>query len=1399
MATTYSRRQPYGGNIGLSTSASMDFHANGFTAAAAAAGTSLQRSQQQPPLSLSSAAAAAALRTAAKEHHHPVMVPSRRASQRAQREASGLTRRQTMSERTLRPQSMMLEHRGSARGGMSGGLTALRTRSVVSLPHTLRGSGGATTSDAASISSTGSKLSGFLGRIMPVRAPSSGYASSIRSFESDLNSISEERTLDTASVLSSPRVPAIKVPRAIIEELPDEMTLPSPVVHHGRGMSPAKSVLRDSSASRPTSAMSGGSKHVRISFDSDADKPVVRRRAESTDSHASVAFADMDQVVEISVAQPVVVAPVAAPAPAPVAAPAKPVEAKPVSRPRVSSMILDDYVPGPAVAKAVSVASPGKQAKPVYISPGKQVPASTAPKPAPVYLAEVKDEVSLPVKSLILDDDEAQQKVMDTPVKSMIVDDVFASKPAQPVFKPVPAPAVEVAPSPAPMPAAVVAPVVETAPEPIVKAPVAESVVEAPEPPVSTTYKDVAGAIKTEEAADIVELSTEVVEAQPTPVSSMILEDVAAAAAAPVVETVVVNHLRLPDDQVSVVSVDEYFEARESPVPSNESPSTPKPISIMGSDLDTPKTTQFVDELDRDVPTPTATPRPGTPESALSEPATIDFATPVTVAADADAEPVELELSTPAAPVAVVDLATPKAVAPEPVVEPEPVAEAIPEPVSVPVESVANGSGIEPVPTAIRRASMLLDSPPPPAVAMPTKKSSLLLDTPTTVPSKLALLLSPTITTAPSEQQARTIPRKPVPGSPLRAEPDYRPLSQSPSLKHPVPRSATQSMESVLKTPSPERAAGEATEEEVVPTPSSLTPLEYSKENDIALLQQSIEPAESTPEQPAQVVAVVEKPANERTPMKPLKMSPMRMSLREPKDLNGMSPRSPADLGYRRSMPARPPMMQEQMPMFRPLPPEGSVFVDLAGQQVLHVQSLRPQQGGQPMQFSLRNRPPMGYRMPGPPPQQQMRSPGGPRPRPQHQPMAHPMPVRTMSGQPPMANTGGFEPPQRPTSASSFRRERRGDAYDGDSYGFRKFSGVQYGPSQQARPSQQAPHPQQQRIEAQEPMAAPALSEMPIATTTSNSSPRQYGPPRPIGVPGPNGTSPGGRIGAPMFRSMRQSGFAGPLGQGGYRSRIVDSDSDDDDHHPIYAPLPPQQMPPPVTAANPNYVDQRGRSPGDSLGGVTGSAMAINFTAGAPRSPGGGAPQVQGMPLSPVQRVPVPQPFSGFGNRRVPSGRFSHSVAGSPNAAGSPGQSEAPSGYIPSQNGVPPPQPSPQEQLPPPQQPLQQQAPTSMLEPLTENQNSQTSSPPMQRKAAVTAASAPIPPPAAEPAPSLAPSTPSKKLSQYQLHKLERQYKSEERQRNRLQKNIPDIKSVKMPKPRKTKFGGLKKLFHIHD
>ncbi|KAJ8100430.1 hypothetical protein POJ06DRAFT_252690 [Lipomyces tetrasporus] len=243
------KRVPYGGAIGMRSSSSMDFHSrNSSSAAAAAAAAVLPRSSSA--VSLSSAAAAAALKRANSQNStHAVMVVSKRAEQKA---SQGLERRSSMSERVLRSQSVGPERRRLRHSnGGTVPLTTMRTNlstSTSSLPRTLRSSGG--------------------------RQPSSsGYASSVRSYESDLNSISEDRTLDTSSILSSPKlVASTNIPPPITEEI-----LTPPVKHEPppRTFSPSKSAMKDTS--RPSSVKSGQSdaeemnnsskkKHVRISI-----------------------------------------------------------------------------------------------------------------------------------------------------------------------------------------------------------------------------------------------------------------------------------------------------------------------------------------------------------------------------------------------------------------------------------------------------------------------------------------------------------------------------------------------------------------------------------------------------------------------------------------------------------------------------------------------------------------------------------------------------------------------------------------------------------------------------------------------------------------------------------------------------------------------------------------------------------------------------------------------------------------------------------------------------------------------------------------------------------------------------------------------------------------------------
>ncbi|KAK9389589.1 hypothetical protein V1515DRAFT_593818 [Lipomyces mesembrius] len=240
------KRVPYGGAIGMRSSSSMDFHSHTAAAAAAAAAV-LPRSSSA--ISLSSAAAAAALKRAnSQDSTHSVMVPSKRAEQRA---SIGLDRRSSMSERVLRAQSAGPERRRLRHNkGEKSQPTTLWINSVTStssLPRTLRSSGGR-------------------------RPSSSGYASSIRSYESDLNSISEDITLDTSSIFSSPKIVASKnIPPAITEEL---LSPPAKHAPPSRTLSPSKSAMKDTS--RSSSVVSSQSdaeemthsakkKHVRIS------------------------------------------------------------------------------------------------------------------------------------------------------------------------------------------------------------------------------------------------------------------------------------------------------------------------------------------------------------------------------------------------------------------------------------------------------------------------------------------------------------------------------------------------------------------------------------------------------------------------------------------------------------------------------------------------------------------------------------------------------------------------------------------------------------------------------------------------------------------------------------------------------------------------------------------------------------------------------------------------------------------------------------------------------------------------------------------------------------------------------------------------------------------------------
>ncbi|KAK9368806.1 hypothetical protein V1509DRAFT_622882 [Lipomyces kononenkoae] len=251
------KRVPYGGAIGMRSSSSMDFHRHNNTAAAAAAAAAgLPRSSSGA--SLSSAAAATALKRAnSLDSAHGGMMPSKRAEQRAS--AGRLERKSSMTERDLRSQSVGPDHRllrqkNKRESAPLAGLQKNLITSTASLPRTLRSPGW--------------------------RKSSSGYASSIRSYESDLNSISEDRTLDTSSILSSPKLVASKkVPPGIAEE-----SLSPPVKHepHSRSLSPSKSALKDTS--RPSSVTSSqydaeetnhssAKKHVRISFSSTTSSP----------------------------------------------------------------------------------------------------------------------------------------------------------------------------------------------------------------------------------------------------------------------------------------------------------------------------------------------------------------------------------------------------------------------------------------------------------------------------------------------------------------------------------------------------------------------------------------------------------------------------------------------------------------------------------------------------------------------------------------------------------------------------------------------------------------------------------------------------------------------------------------------------------------------------------------------------------------------------------------------------------------------------------------------------------------------------------------------------------------------------------------------------------------------
>ncbi|KAK9466262.1 hypothetical protein V1512DRAFT_27270 [Lipomyces arxii] len=240
------KRQPYGGAIGMKSSASMDFHKNNTAAASAAAAAATGMSRSSSAVSLSSAAAAAALKRASSiTSQQPPLVASKRATKKPERRSS-------MSERSLRSTGATPGKRPqSSSNSMFDGITTLRTssmRSSLSFPKSLRSS---------------------------PRVSSSGYASSIKSYDSDLDSILENRTLDTG--ISSPRLTASKfVPPVITEE--DSGGLHRPL---SRALSPSKSALKDS---RPSSALSLNSedeithsakkKHVRISFSNKPPPPM---------------------------------------------------------------------------------------------------------------------------------------------------------------------------------------------------------------------------------------------------------------------------------------------------------------------------------------------------------------------------------------------------------------------------------------------------------------------------------------------------------------------------------------------------------------------------------------------------------------------------------------------------------------------------------------------------------------------------------------------------------------------------------------------------------------------------------------------------------------------------------------------------------------------------------------------------------------------------------------------------------------------------------------------------------------------------------------------------------------------------------------------------------------------
>ncbi|KAK9456706.1 hypothetical protein V1511DRAFT_486520 [Dipodascopsis uninucleata] len=228
---TGNRRAPYGGSIGVKNKPSSACYGSGATAAASAAVKSAPRSQSM--MSMSSAAAAAALRKASdttQEAGISPLVPSRRASMRASQRSE---RTMSMSERTLRTPSV--ERLNSLR--------SLSKNSVSSFRAGRR-----------------SSLSG-------------GYASSIRSIESDLNSISENSTLESNTANISPK--AVIVPPSITEESDRSFT---PRHFPSRSLSPTKSALKESSrTSRSTSLDGSRRSHPRVSFSDTASPPPTAR------------------------------------------------------------------------------------------------------------------------------------------------------------------------------------------------------------------------------------------------------------------------------------------------------------------------------------------------------------------------------------------------------------------------------------------------------------------------------------------------------------------------------------------------------------------------------------------------------------------------------------------------------------------------------------------------------------------------------------------------------------------------------------------------------------------------------------------------------------------------------------------------------------------------------------------------------------------------------------------------------------------------------------------------------------------------------------------------------------------------------------------------------------------